>query len=683
MWGVLQRLSARQDAHSAYLLAAASFLSMTLVVDLLAHTGMDNRWFVWGLLMFCGAGSLATLWLGRRVPRWIGLASVFMFLVAQTYFLSLPEDPPSVIASIQQLPVVAFYLGWFVRPRLALIIMGVSAVAFSAVMVGNPLLSADGAIGAPVAVHGILGMLFCFTAGMYLWRRQVRIASIDQLTGAQNRQGLQARLADMLRKRGGSRAPFSVIAIDLDGFKELNDSRGHAAGDLVLSRTVQAWREASRAGDIVARAGGDEFVILLPNTNAAAAQQVVERLQHVSEHPWSWGIAEVRPGDTAEQLLARADGGLYASKRERRAEEALRRREANGGSRDERVAPAAAPAEREPGDGIPGRVRAWLRDQISRLVRWQTPFSFVSALIPLLLAIVLLSDLLLPHPGLQIRSVVTWVSVYVIAGVVPLVFGHRYPRWAGIGMIAIIEVWSAMFLLTAQHPHAEINALLELPVIALYVGWFYTSVIARVFMACSALRVAATLLWNPELGHGLGSPFIMVSYSVLIALFCFEGARAVRRLGQVQVSTDPLTHALNRRGLVAAGAELRQRARRAGDSVSVALIDFDRFKQLNERGGHSAGDEALRDSVRRWSAEVGMRGITGRTGGIVSRLGGDEFVIVFRADQRAAQEQLEQVARASGYAWSWGLVELGNQEALDAAIERADARLYASRAARK
>nr|WP_237464851.1 GGDEF domain-containing protein [Leucobacter luti] len=171
----------------------------------------------------------------------------------------------------------------------------------------------------------------------------------------------------------------------------------------------------------------------------------------------------------------------------------------------------------------------------------------------------------------------------------------------------------------------------------------------------------------------------MVSYAVLIALFCFEAARAVRRQGETQSLTDPLTGALNRRGLIAAGEELRERARRAREPVTVAIIDFDRFKQLNEHGGHSAGDEALRDSVARWSAAVGMRGITGRTGGIVARLGGDEFAVVFRQGYVEAQQQLERVREESPYSWSWGLVAVGATEELDDAIQRADALLYAAK----
>ncbi|MCW2288537.1 diguanylate cyclase (GGDEF)-like protein [Leucobacter luti] len=329
-------------------------------------------------------------------------------------------------------------------------------------------------------------------------------------------------------------------------------------------------------------------------------------------------------------------------------------------------------------DAVVGCVQR-LQQLWERFARWQTPFSFVSALIPLLLALVFLSDLVFQHPGIHVNAVLVWTSLYLVAAIIPFVLGHHYPKWAGIGMVALVEVWSSFFLLFGQHPHAELNALLELPVIALYVGWFYSSVIARVFMGLSILRVGSALLWNPELGHGLGSPTIMVSYAVLIALFCFEGARAVRRQGETQAYTDPLTHALNRRGLLDAGAELRLRARRAGDVVSVAVVDFDAFKQLNDSGGHSAGDEALRDSVERWSAAIGMRGIAGHSGGIVVRLGGDEFVIVFRLGWEAAQSVLERVQAESPYSWSWGLVTVGATEELESAIERADALLYVAK----
>ncbi len=89
--------------------------------------------------------------------------------------------------------------------------------------------------------------------------------------------------------------------LDLDHFKDYNDTYGHPAGDRLLRETAAAWREELRAGDFVARLGGDEFALLLPNCNAANALEVVERLRQriPSEQSCSAGIASHGPGVTA------------------------------------------------------------------------------------------------------------------------------------------------------------------------------------------------------------------------------------------------------------------------------------------------------------------------------------------------------------------------------------------------
>ncbi|WP_241156197.1 GGDEF domain-containing protein [Leucobacter chromiireducens] len=339
---------------------AALILSLTLVVDLVFHPTMDNRWFVWLLLVLCLTGALITLVRGRRMPRWVGTAAVLLFLLAQAYFLGLADDSASVIASAQQLPVVAFYLGWFVRPRLAMLLIALSVLVFSVVMAGNPLFAPDGAIGVPVAVHALLVMLFCYASGTYLWRRQVRIASTDPLTGARNRSGFGERLAYELRRRSFSRAPLSLVVVDFDHFKELNDTRGHAAGDLVLSRTVTAWNDEVRSGDSVTRLGGDEFALILPRATSREAQAIVDRLRAVSEHPWSWGIAQALPGESADELLARADAQLFAWKRVRRARDAAwaaeaRRAEQQSAEQQsaEQQSAEAQPAAPQPEGGDP------------------------------------------------------------------------------------------------------------------------------------------------------------------------------------------------------------------------------------------------------------------------------------------------------------------------------------------
>lgn len=329
--------------------------------------------------------------------------------------------------------------------------------------------------------------------------------------------------------------------------------------------------------------------------------------------------------------------------------------------------------------GVLDRAGALLR----RFVRWQTPFSTVSALIPLMLAIVFASDLLVGHPHIERPMVAVWLVAYLLLAVIPLVLGRRYPLWAGLAVVLGMEVWSSYFLLFSRHSHAEINALLELPLVALYVAWFYPTAIAWSFIGLSMARVSSTLIWNPNMGNDVGSPVVMIGYALIIMLFCFEGARAVRRQLRAQSSTDALTGALNRRGMAEAGARVLRRSVRRAEPLAVAVIDFDDFKLVNDAGGHAAGDRALRDSVRQWSAMVGMRGHSGRGGGFVARLGGDEFVLVAHAGSGELGADLSRAHEESPFSWSWGVVVVQPAEGLDEAIARADAELYLGRGARR
>ena len=305
-------LRRRHDPHSWFVTFAAALMSLTLLIDLVFHEHMEHRWLLWVLLVFTVSGAATALIMGRRLPRWIGIVAVFIFLAAQAYFLSLPNDSPTVVSTMQQLPIIAFYLGWFVRPRLAGPLIALSIVVFGTVAFSNPLFHAEGAIGAPVAVHGLLSLLFCYVAGNYLWRRAKRMEATDSLTGALHRAPFAERAAAKLRR---SRAPLSMLAIDFDAFKEINDAHGHAAGDRALETTVAAWRDVLRSGDIVGRLGGDEFAILLPDTDLAEANAVAERLQASSPYPWSWGASEFAAGDDVTALLLRADTALYEQKR--------------------------------------------------------------------------------------------------------------------------------------------------------------------------------------------------------------------------------------------------------------------------------------------------------------------------------------------------------------------------------
>jgi diguanylate cyclase (GGDEF)-like protein len=143
-----------------------------------------------------------------------------------------------------------------------------------------------------------------------------RQADTDHLTGLLNRNGfLAAALREhAIAQRSGNR--LTIALLDLDGFKQINDQSGHVLGDRVLADLGRHWREHLRTGDILARHGGDEFVLLLPATSLEGARGVLDRLR-AEELPvtWSVGASEWHRGESLGECLARADTRLYEAKR--------------------------------------------------------------------------------------------------------------------------------------------------------------------------------------------------------------------------------------------------------------------------------------------------------------------------------------------------------------------------------
>jgi diguanylate cyclase (GGDEF)-like protein len=142
------------------------------------------------------------------------------------------------------------------------------------------------------------------------------LAYTDPLTGLPNRRAFEDRVAGLGRGAG----PVALLMVDIDSFKEINDSRGHEAGDRVLARVAEALVEAGREGDFVARFGGDEFAALLPGTEIADARRLAERLRRAvadsdpeDQVTVSIGAAALE-GDLRGALL-QADGALYEAKK--------------------------------------------------------------------------------------------------------------------------------------------------------------------------------------------------------------------------------------------------------------------------------------------------------------------------------------------------------------------------------
>jgi diguanylate cyclase (GGDEF)-like protein len=152
-----------------------------------------------------------------------------------------------------------------------------------------------------------------------------RQATTDGLTGLHNRHFLreQLRLLQSLAMRHGQ--PYGVIALDVDGLKQVNDTFGHEMGDLALRGLANTVRKTIRTSDIAVRSGGDEFLVLAPLAGLDEARVLAERLRTAAELQGrtdphtavtiSAGVAAWRPGRTAEQVLEAADAMLYAAKR--------------------------------------------------------------------------------------------------------------------------------------------------------------------------------------------------------------------------------------------------------------------------------------------------------------------------------------------------------------------------------
>ncbi len=175
--------------------------------------------------------------------------------------------------------------------------------------------------------HGILGVLTDITERKRVERELHRLATTDPLTGALNRRHMLSACSHEAERAQRYGRPLSLVMLDLDHFKRINDGHGHAVGDRALKAAVAACRETLRDVDLVGRMGGEEFAILLPETPLESALAVADRLreaiqarrlplaQGMLQVTASLGVAQWQAEDqTVEQTLERADKALYRAK---------------------------------------------------------------------------------------------------------------------------------------------------------------------------------------------------------------------------------------------------------------------------------------------------------------------------------------------------------------------------------
>jgi diguanylate cyclase (GGDEF)-like protein len=153
-----------------------------------------------------------------------------------------------------------------------------------------------------------------------------KLAALDQLTGLYNRRSGERRLAQEITRSVRHERPLTLLMLDLDGLKAINDQHGHPAGDLVLKTFSERLQRAIRGSDLAVRLGGDEFMVILPECRADEVRFVLGRVENLEisiggQHircRFSRGWTDYKPGETLQEFLQRADDALYVDKRGRK-----------------------------------------------------------------------------------------------------------------------------------------------------------------------------------------------------------------------------------------------------------------------------------------------------------------------------------------------------------------------------
>ncbi|MCL6525488.1 MAG: GGDEF domain-containing protein [Thermaceae bacterium] len=210
----------------------------------------------------------------------------------------------------------AFSLGYFILALLALPLGWAFGHRFNGSVVNS------------VVQFYLVNLVYLALIGFYArYQREhdrlKRLAHSDPLTGLANRRRAEELIALELIRSTRYGQPFSVLVLDLDHFKQVNDRYGHAVGDQVLREVGFRLSKALRESDVLARWGGEEFLVFAPNTDLQQAQALAERLSQALSSKALWndlavsasiGVATAQPGDTVEELVSRADRAMYEAK---------------------------------------------------------------------------------------------------------------------------------------------------------------------------------------------------------------------------------------------------------------------------------------------------------------------------------------------------------------------------------
>lgn len=299
----------------------AATLATVASIAFLSAIPLRHWQFVPLLLLLISAGvglanAVVRLLVGDRLPNW----TIHIDVIAGNIFISIAVAAAATahvnLANLYLL--VAFFAFLYLPLRSAAIHLTLSGIAYALVLLfGTP--PNQPPIMAWLSVLGTAVALGLVVVGLVSMLRMT--AREDPLTGLANRRLWHERLEEEMERAKRTESELSVIMIDLDGFKAVNDTEGHDAGDRLLQRVAWSFKGVIRGGgDFLARLGGDEFGIIVPSSGEIGVRSLASRLTDALPGgiSASVGIAFWDQKESATELMRRADQAMYTTKRRRR-----------------------------------------------------------------------------------------------------------------------------------------------------------------------------------------------------------------------------------------------------------------------------------------------------------------------------------------------------------------------------
>lgn len=343
MW--LERLKRRVYAAAFLLAAFAAAFSYILHPQ---SSGTGHIQLVFGPIVAVVATAMAVAVLNRRVALrpievggWLIAVSLLLLRTAVAMFQEGESGMALVFAPSTPWIAAVFVLGFLMLDKRCALLGSVVLYATMILMVGTYVamqgISSLSRFELNALVQQYVVANSFYVVLLYVMARareeygkadfqsrvMSKLAYTDELTGIPNRRYIAAAASKEIARIERDARPFSVITVDIDHFKRVNDTHGHMVGDAVLQSVAEVLSSGLRGGDELGRVGGEEFVVLAYDAGIVRAEALAERLREALEQHQgestprvtaSFGVVEHQPGDTFSELVDRADHALYLAK---------------------------------------------------------------------------------------------------------------------------------------------------------------------------------------------------------------------------------------------------------------------------------------------------------------------------------------------------------------------------------